>query len=282
MRVTTLVENDPGPDRNATVPAFGLSLFVETATARVLFDMGPSKVFADNAAALGVDLAHLDAAVVSHHHFDHGGGLAGFLEINDGAPVFLRDAPFAPRWFKGLAVLRRRIGLDLGLIDRGRERIELVGSAREIASGCHLLTEIGDEHGRPRGNRHLYVESDRGLEPDPFDHELVMVVVEDDGMVVLTGCSHSGVLNMVDAARSAFPGTPVKAVFGGFHLIGVPLFDSMAASRDEVRAVGRAMLERVSGTTYTGHCTGRKGFRVLESVMGDAIEKIDTGSRVEV
>lgn len=282
MQVTTLVENDPGSDRTEAKPAFGLSLLVETARARVLFDTGPSAVFADNAEVLGIDLSRLDAAVLSHHHFDHGGGLARFFEINDSTPVVMRSVRLAPRWFKGLAFLRRSIGIDLELVEQHRERFQSVDGSREIAPGCHVLTGIGSQHPRPRGNRYLFVESDGGLEPDPFDHELVLVVVEDDGMAVFTGCSHCGVLNMVDAARAAFPEAPVKAVFGGFHLIGIPLYESMAASREEVRAMGRAMLDRVSGTTYTGHCTGRKGYRVLESVMGEALAKLDTASRVEV
>jgi 7,8-dihydropterin-6-yl-methyl-4-(beta-D-ribofuranosyl)aminobenzene 5'-phosphate synthase len=87
---------------------------------------------------------------------------------------------------------------------------------------------------------------------------------------------------MIDAAVARFPDTPVKAVFGGFHLKGLPQLDTMAASRDGVRDVGRAMLDRVAGTVHTGHCTGRKGFCVLKSVMGDALQPLSTGTTVRV
>jgi len=107
-------------------------------------------------------------------------------------------------------------------------------------------------------------------------------VREDDGMAVFSGCSHSGVLNLIDSAIEAFPGTPIKAVFGGFHLIGLPFYDSMAASRREVEALGRQILERVSGPIYTGHCTGKKAFPILAGVMGDRLQRFPTGAFTEV
>jgi 7,8-dihydropterin-6-yl-methyl-4-(beta-D-ribofuranosyl)aminobenzene 5'-phosphate synthase len=71
-------------------------------------------------------------------------------------------------------------------------------------------------------------------------------------------------------------------VFGGFHLIGVPFFDSMAGSREEVEAMGRTILELTSGPVYTGHCTGRKAFGVLAGVMGESLRPFHTGASVEV
>ena len=83
MRITTLVENTCPEDEAPLSPEFGLSLHVEVNGSRVLFDMGSSDVFLRNAEALGIDIAGVDAAVVSHQHFDHGGGLAAFFEVND-------------------------------------------------------------------------------------------------------------------------------------------------------------------------------------------------------
>ena len=153
---------------------------------------------------------------------------------------------------------------------------------RVIAPGVYLLTAIGSAHRRPRGNRRLFADSDGGLVPDPFDHELTMVVHDEDGMVVFTGCSHHGILNLIDAARAQFPRVPIKAVFGGFHLIGLPFYNSMAASRAEVRDIGWRVMEKVDGTVYSGHCTGKKAFGVLAGVMGESLQPFPTGSSVEV
>ncbi len=281
MRVTSLIENNR-LETEDLVPEFGLSMLVEHGESMVLFDMGASSTFADNAARLEIDLAAVDAAVVSHQHFDHGGGLEHFLGVNTAATVYLREAPLEDRRFKAFLVLNRPIGLDLDLIERHRDRFVFVNGTREIAPGVFLVTAIGATHQRPRGNRKLYVRQGAGLTRDPFDHELLMVVRDDDGMAVFTGCSHSGVLNLIDAAIEAFPETPIKAVFGGFHLIGLPFYDSMAASRREVETLGRQILERVSGPVFTGHCTGRKAFPILEGVMGDRLHTFPTGAQAEV
>lgn len=282
MRVTVLVENDLLDGRDDLTAEFGLSLHVQTGDQQILFDTGATGVFAGNAEVLGIDLAEVDVAVLSHHHFDHGGGLGRFFEVNDRARVYLRSAESADRYFKALAVIKRPIGLDSTLLARCRDRFEFVHDEHEVAPGVFLITKIGVTHDRPKGNRHLYVERGGSLVPDPFDHELVMVVREANGMVVFSGCSHSGILNMIEAAVDRFPGVPIKAVIGGFHLIGLPLFNTMAASRAEVEDIARRILALSPGTVYSGHCTGVRGFKVLEGVMGDTLKPFRTGASIEV
>ena len=282
MKITTLIENDPPEGRDDLIAEFGLSLHVQTDGRQILFDTGASGAFADNAEALGIDLEKVNAAVLSHHHFDHGGGLGRFLEANHRAPIYLRDAEPADRFFKALAILKRPIGLDLALLGRSRDRFEFIDGETEVADGVHLITEIESAHPLPKGNLHLFVAREGELIPDPFDHELVMVIIEDDGMVVFSGCSHHGILNMVEAAAARFSGVPIKAVIGGFHLIGLPIFNTMAASRGEVEAMGRRLLEMGPQKVYTAHCTGAKAFKILHSVMGDILEPFQTGSVVEV
>ena len=93
MRVTTLIENDEPESRGDLTAEFGLSLLIETETATVLFDTGATGAFADNAAALGIDLGAVDLAVLSHHHFDHGGGLPRFFDAHPKAPAGRAEAP---------------------------------------------------------------------------------------------------------------------------------------------------------------------------------------------
>jgi len=148
--------------------------------------------------------------VLSHHHFDHDGELARFLEVSPAAPVLFRDAPLEDRWFKALLVVKREIGLDPDVVRSAPERFTPVTGDTEIASGVWLQTDIVDRHPRPKGNRHLDVGQDGGLEADPFDHELVLVVHEPDGIAVFTGCSHHGVLNMIEAAAGRSSRSPTS------------------------------------------------------------------------
>jgi 7,8-dihydropterin-6-yl-methyl-4-(beta-D-ribofuranosyl)aminobenzene 5'-phosphate synthase len=282
MQVTAVIENSPAEARDDLKAEHGLSLHVQCQERQVLFDTGASSSFTDNATALAIDLGAVDLAVLSHHHYDHGGGLERFLSTNQKARVYLRKVEPADRYFRAFKLLKRSIGIDYSLCERFPQRFEALSTDAEVAPGIHLLTDIVTTYPLPRGNRHLFVEREGSLELDSFDHELVMVIVEDDGMVVFSGCSHNGILNMIETAVSRFPGLTLKAVFGGFHLIGLPFFNTMAASQREVEELGRRIVELSPGKVYTGHCTGMKAFHVLKRVMGDTLEAFPTGATITV
>jgi 7,8-dihydropterin-6-yl-methyl-4-(beta-D-ribofuranosyl)aminobenzene 5'-phosphate synthase len=282
MRVSVLVENSVLEDEHDVRAEFGLSLHVAHQGHQLLFDTGTSGVFADNAEAMGIAVHEVEAAVLSHHHFDHGGGLERFFEINQQAPLYLRESGGGQPQFRAFGVIKRPVGVDWEVLQRHRDRLKYASESAEILPGIFLLTKIPDLHERPRGNRHLFVEKDGAATRDPFDHELMMVIHEEDGMVVFTGCSHRGVLNMIDAAIEHFPGVPIKAVLGGFHLIGLPFLNSMAGSREEIEEIARQIAARVSGTVYTGHCTGDKAFGVLRGVMGESLQPMPTGANIEI
>jgi 7,8-dihydropterin-6-yl-methyl-4-(beta-D-ribofuranosyl)aminobenzene 5'-phosphate synthase len=108
----------------------------------------------------------------------------------------------------------------------------------------------------------------------------VMVVKETTGLVVFTGCAHGGILNMIDTVVRRFPGVAIKAVLGGFHLVGVPVLNTMAGSRREVADIGREMLKYPIDSVYTGHCTGMKAYQILKRVMGEKLQHLPTGSEV--
>jgi 7,8-dihydropterin-6-yl-methyl-4-(beta-D-ribofuranosyl)aminobenzene 5'-phosphate synthase len=281
MRMTVLIENDVPTDGADLAAEFGLSLLFDLGGTQVLFDTGDSGVFADNAVRLGLDIAAVDLAVLSHQHFDHGGGLARFLELNDHAPIYLRRAEHADR-FSRFPDRTQAIGIDLGLLDRFPDRFVELEETTEITPGVALVMEAGSHYRRPLGNDRLFVRRDDRLVVDDFDHELTMVLHDDDGMVVVTGCSHSGVLNMIDAARARFPDKRLKAVVGGFHLIGLPSADSMALSRPEVEEIGREIRSRCDGPIFTGHCTGHKAFGVLGGVLGDQLHRLSIGATTEI
>ena len=107
-----------------------------------------------------------------------------------------------------------------------------------------------------------------------------MAVKEQTGLVVFTGCTHSGILNMIDTVVRQFPGVPIKAVLGGFHLVGIPVLNTMAGSRREVADIGREMLKYPIDSVYTGHCTGARAYRILKRVMVEKLQYLPTGSAV--
>lgn len=282
MKITTLIENRDGADTSNLVSEWGLSLHIELNNHSILFDTGVSGAFADNAKHLSVKIDTVDAAVLSHQHFDHGGGLERFFSVNSNAKVFLADAPVDERYLKIFGFFKKNIGLKNEIMTDHRERFEPVSKRTEILPDVFIFPQITDTHPQPIGNKQLLVKKDGKTFRDDFSHELVMAVHEKGKLVVFTGCSHNGILNMVDTVTSQFEGVPIKAVVGGFHLVASPPFNFMAGTRTEVENIGKSVLNYPVEVTYTGHCTGTKAYKVLKSVMGDRIQDMRTGSCFEV
>ncbi len=280
MIITVLVENTADHGSRLT-GEHGLSLHVVHGNLVLLHDTGASGLFADNAASLGIDLARVDIAVLSHGHYDHGGGLGRFLEANDRAPVFMARKAMEPH-YAGLPFVRREVGIKASALERCRERLRLIDADTEPAAGVHLLATIGRSCPWVRFNRSLGCLRDGRIARDDLAHEIAMVVELPDGLAVFTGCGHRGVLNMVDAARARFAGRAIRAVIGGFHLGGVPGKNLLAESDASVRQVGRGLLERGVARTWTGHCTGDRAGRVLKEVMGERIAFLRTGLATEL
>jgi len=269
MRITTLIENHPDQNRPELKAEHGVSFYIEVGEHAYMSDVGQSGNFADNAAAIDVDLGRVEALAISHYHYDHGGGLGRFVEENKKAAIYLRRSIEAEYLAVDDPESIRYIGLDRGLLKQHTDRIIYVDDNQEVAPGFYLLTDIPGKHPKPHGDERLKMRFEGETKPDTFMHEMVTIVKEQEGIVVLTGCAHNGVLNMIAAAQNAFPGKSIRAVIGGFHL-----------NREDdqtVREIGKKLLELNIPKIVTGHCTGDHATEVLAEVLGDHFQGLYSG-----
>jgi 7,8-dihydropterin-6-yl-methyl-4-(beta-D-ribofuranosyl)aminobenzene 5'-phosphate synthase len=248
-----------------------LSLFIQYSSGSILFDTGSSGAFLPNAVKLGINCQDVSHVVISHHHYDHGGGLAVFLAANLHARINLRQNDTEDYYFKPFWFVSRYVGLDTRVYEQYPTRFTFISQFAEIAPGVFILTKIPRAHPIPKGNRYIYTKKNGRYQLDTFDHELVLVIKELDRLVVFTGCSHSGILNMVEAVTQHFPYLPIKAVLGGFHMIGLPFTNNMAENVQSVKNIGNQLLKFPIEKIYTGHCTGKKAFGVLKRVLGEKL-----------
>ena len=260
MRVITLVENTTlSPELEAE---HSLSLLIETNGRRLLFDMGQSSAFARNTGRLGIDLGTVDTAILSHSHYDHGGGLAEFLRQNAAAPVYLSSFAFEPH-FNGP---ERNIGLCPSLRDCGRLRF--VEANTDLGDGLSLSPCIGAVPVVPVDPAGLFTRWEGSLLPEDFRHEQYLTAEADGRRIVFSGCSHRAILNIVHWLRP-------DVLIGGFHFKHLDL--QKPEHRTALENTARRLLD--SGAVfYTCHCTGEAAYRFLKKRMGDRLHTLSTGS----
>lgn len=243
MKATALVENTACGD--AFGAEHGLSLYIETKGHTILFDMGQTTLFEQNAALLGVDLSSVDFAVLSHGHYDHGGGLSRFLALNDHAPVYLSRRAFGQH-YNG----ERYIGLDPAL--QTSDRLILTNEKAEITQGITLFSCNDRETVQPIDSAGLTRIEDGIPTPDDFRHEQYLLIEEDGKRVLISGCSHKGILNIVSWFRP-------DVLIGGFHFMKLPL--------DETLRRYAEALEDTETEFYTCHCTGEAQYAFMQRYM---------------
>ena len=277
MKLTTLLENTTVDENLAT--HHGLSQYLEANGRKILLDAGRSKATVDNANYLGIDLTQVDTCILSHGHYDHGNGFPAVLSLNQTAPLYLKPQAKG-RQMSGFGAEAHYIGLTPKLLERFPHRLRYVEEDTDLGDGIFLLAHTipNPDYFHPQPS--LQVEEDGVCTPDPFFHELIVAIHEGDGIHVLTGCSHSGIVAMVETVMAKFPETPIRSVTGGFHLMVTPHQDKMACTPDFAYKVGERLKELGDFTVCTCHCTGQLAFDHLQERLADRITYLRAGMTV--
>lgn len=258
MKITALVENTSAlPDIGCE---HGLSLFIETENTKILLDMGQTELFVQNAVKLGIDLASVDLAVLSHGHYDHGGGLKKFLEINRTAPVYLHKHAFEPH-YNGT---EKYIGLDVSLSNN--DRLVFCEGITQIGNGLTLSDCRTSEQTFNLGSFGLNTKENGVFVPDDFRHEHYLLIEENKKHILISGCSHKGILNIADWFDA-------DVIVGGFHFSKLALDKTLADYADTLNGHKTAF--------YTCHCTGKEQFDFMKARM-DRLYYIAAGQTIEI
>ena len=239
MKITVLTENTSRC--NAIGAEHGLSLFIEACGHKILFDAGQTELFARNAELLGIDLSQVDIAVLSHGHYDHSGGMLHFLALNDTAPIYVSRYAFEPH-YNG----EKYIGVDPML--KESDRLILCGETAEIAPGLTLYSCNSRETPYGVDSGGLSMVQDGQLLPDDFRHEQYLLIEEGGKRVLISGCSHKGIHNIVSWFRP-------NVLIGGFHLMKKPIGDELINCAEA--------LDQFDTEYYTCHCTGTEQYEAM-------------------
>ena len=268
MQVTVLMEDTCGnPECKYE---HGLSLYIETEGYRILADAGASEQSLDNARILGIDLSKVDFAVLSHGHYDHSGGLPDFRRVNQDAVIYMQRSALDD-YYHG----ERYIGIDKQI---GRlPMIELLSGNRKINNDISIFTGMTGQKFCPGSNHGLSRRVDGKDEQDEFAHEQCLVIHGDKKLLV-SGCAHNGILNILDRYEELYGGVP-DVVISGFHMMQR---SGYTAEEQEVILKTAEELDKSGAIFYTGHCTGQQAIDLMRPIMGEKLVQIHCGMKINL
>lgn len=248
IRITLIVDNTVG---DGLLAEHGFAAWIEAGDDCYLFDTGQGAALLPNARQLGIDLGHADALVLSHGHYDHVGALPEFVAVNRHAVVYHARGASVERYSCHAGQPAKALGMNAAVLaalvalPAGR-RVEVDG-ARYLGPGIGIsgpitrLTQFEDAGGP------FYFDAER-QQPDPIGDDLALWFETGDGLVVLTGCCHSGLVNTLTQIRRLSGVERIAGIIGGLHLLN--------ASEQRVEATLRFIADCAPDFVVPCHCTG--------------------------
>ncbi len=247
----------------------GLSLYIETANHKILFDVGPNDLFLENAKKMKINIKEVDILILSHGHSDHGGGLKYFLNENKKAKIYVRASAFEPHYIKVLGI-PIFVGIDPNLIN---DRFIFCDDFYTIDEELTLISGIKEENYLSSSNRKLFVKKNNCLITDDFNHEQNLIIKVDNKRILVSGCSHAGIINIINKAEQVMSES-IDIVFGGMHLFNPPTHKY--ESNEYIDQIAEELSE-TSCVYYTFHCTGIKAYERIKNYLNNRIHYIGTG-----
>jgi 7,8-dihydropterin-6-yl-methyl-4-(beta-D-ribofuranosyl)aminobenzene 5'-phosphate synthase len=287
------------PPGSTLISEFGLSMHAESQrgaeTRNILMDFGfTSQALVNNVDLLGIEPAALDALVLSHGHYDHFGGIVGFLRASNGKlkanlPLYVGgEECFCSREWKAPPVQGNFGALDRRALEEADVAVTFAEEPALVADHAFTTGQIrlsSFEKLLSPSAMTIGVQDGIGCYPDKFSEERTKAVIPDQfrheiavafnlkgrGLVVMTSCSHRGVVNAIKQAQAASGVQKVHAVIGGFHLAPY--------KEDYVRETIKALQEIDLDYLIPLHCTGEPFYEIAKVEMPTKLLRSYTGTR---
>ncbi|MDD5134112.1 MAG: MBL fold metallo-hydrolase [Phycisphaerae bacterium] len=268
-RITILVDNTAC--RAALKAEHGLSFWIEHGSKKILFDTGQSDMVIQNAELLDISLAEADAIVISHGHYDHTGGLSAVSDIAAKAKIYLHPAATEPKFSQKTSGAK-----SIGISDSARKAIKnreviWTETLTQIFPGVTVTGQV------PRMNDYEDVGGaffiDKNChKPDELLDDQTLFIESAKGLVVVFGCAHSGVVNILDYISKLTGENKMYAVIGGMHLLNA----SPIRIANTIEAFKKYDIQKISPL----HCTGRQAAEKIKNAFGEKYISAAAGTKL--
>ena len=272
MKIVVLMENKAINEKLKS--AHGLSMYIEHKNHKILFDVGPNNDLIKNAKILGVDLTKVDTVVISHGHYDHGRGLKKFMQINSLATIFVSEDIFN-KHYKKIGLVRIQIGLKK---PQKLDRFVFINKNTNLTDDIKIYSKIENVK-KVIGDSSLYAKINHEIVIDDFNHEIYMVIKNEKNNVLFSGCSHKGIENIINEIEKQDKQS-ITHVLGGFHMSHYDPQDLIQTTY--LKNLGQRFYNKKTQTYYSCHCTGDNAFAALKPQMKEKLERIKTGSIINL
>lgn len=275
LRITTLSENTAG--KRGLLGEWGLSILLETGDSNILFDCGQTISTVHNAEKLNIDLTKVNKIVLSHGHYDHTGGLRDVLgkmkkEVEIIAHPNIWQAKYA--WREGES--SRYIGIPFE-----RRELENLGAHFNLAKEPTKITDDLTTTGEipmltdfEQLDECMFVREDSNWQPDKLFDDQALVIKDEAGLIVISGCAHRGIINTLYRAMQLTGIKKIHAVIGGSHLVDAP--------EEILKRTIYALRMLEIPTIGLCHCTGMTAASLMAREFGNNFIFNKTGTVIEI
>ncbi len=281
LKIISIIENTSVNEKLFTED--GMSLFVEYEGKNYIIDTGLTGKAVDNAKRMRLPIDNIEAVILTHNHHAHLGGIDAIMRLNPEAKIYLRVGA-KTEVFKKSGLLKSVAGAGGSFFRKYEENLVLFNSFSEVVEGFYLASceDFDEKHENPDSS-YVYKLEKKFVAFDYSDESFAVIFPKKrkaDGLVLVGGCFHCGVVNMLDTVAKRWHDIPILAVIGGFHFSGSNP-KTLNCSADYVTAQARGLKMSGAEKVYACHCTGFRGFDIMDETLGDRLMYLGGGEQID-
>ncbi|MDO4466465.1 MAG: MBL fold metallo-hydrolase [Bacillota bacterium] len=267
MKIIIVMENT---SNGTCLCEHGFCVYIETEKHKLLVDTGASEKTWENAKKLGIDLSQIDTVILSHGHYDHAGGILSFCEQNSQARIYLHEKAGEDYYS-----LREEgftyIGIDKRILQL--PNLVFVHNDTDLDEEISIFTHVTEREKWPTSNLRIRKLEHGEYIQDPFEHEQYVIIHQNNKDILISGCAHNGIVNIMNHYKKMYHSYPDIAI-SGFHMKQKTPFS--LEEKQIIQSIGQELLK--TGTLfYTGHCTGQEAFILLKEILKDKLIALHAG-----